>query len=402
MSENKSNGDLQVASATAVQKELGLASPANVAAKDLGKENEEQLSHKADAFIEALLKLDPKEVSDKNDGKTSIENMGLDLQRKAMQTSEMLKQPIKNLSKKAEDGGDVANALVNLKMEVEQLDPSRFDFEAGWFSRTLGMLPGVGTPLKRYFSKYESAQTVIAAIIKSLEVGRDQLHRDNVTLLEDQKQMNEVSKKLEQTIALMLLIDQKLQYKMDRELQAGTDQHRFVGEEILFPLRQRVIDLQQQLAVNHQGVLATEIIMRNNKELMRGVNRALSVTVTALQVGATVAMALANQKVVLDKMESVNKTTSDLIASTAARLKTQGTAIHKQASSAQLDMESLKGAFRDIQTAMDDISSFRLNALPQMANSVLELDRLTNESRKAIDKMEQGNRQKPKLEIDIG
>ena len=135
----------------------------------------------------------------------------------------------------------------------------------------------------------------------------------------NQKRMRELTIKLEKAIKLGQLIDAKLQSRLGT-LEAGSAKHKFVAEELLFPLRQRIMDLQQQLAVNQQGVLAAEIIIRNNKELIRGVNRALNVTVSALQVGVTVAVALANQKDTLDKVNSVNDTTSDLIASTAARL----------------------------------------------------------------------------------
>lgn len=351
--------------------------------------------------MKQLIEFDPKQFEEQKIRKESVEAMGLDLQKKAAKQSALLKQPIKTISQRSEDGSDVGNALINLKLKVEDLDPGKFDFEPGWFSRTLGRLPGVGTPIKRYFTKYESAQTVIAAIIRSLENGKDQLLRDNVTLTEDQKQMREMTHKLEQSIKLGQLIDQKLQYKLEREFAPDDPKHKFISEELLFPLRQRIIDLQQQLAVNQQGVLATEIIIRNNKELARGVNRALNVTVTALQVGATVAMALANQKIVLDKVESVSKTTSDLIAGTAARLKTQGTDIHKQASTAQLNIESLKSAFADIKTAMDEVSSFRVKALPQMANTILELDKLSAEAEKSIKKMEEGNKVKPQINIDV-
>jgi uncharacterized protein YaaN involved in tellurite resistance len=388
---------LSVANQETVKKELGISEPATVAAP---AQANSELEAKANHFVEALLKLDPQAIEGRNTGKEAVENVGIELQKKAAAQSAMLQRPVKDLSKRAEDGGDVANALVDLKMEVESLDPAKFDFEAGWVSRTLGMIPGVGTPLKRYFSKYESAQTVIAAIVASLEKGRDQLQRDNITLIEDQKLMHETTVKLQQSIALVQLIDQKLQYKLDRELEGGSEKHKFVAEELLFPLRQRIMDLQQQLAVNQQGILAVEIIIRNNKELVRGVNRALNVTISALQVATTVALALENQKIVLDKVEGVNKTTSDLIASTAARLKTQGAAIHKQASSAQLDMNSLKTAFQDIQAAMSDISNFRVNALPEMAKTVLELDRLTADSQKAIDKMQKGNKVKPEFAIE--
>ena len=64
--------------------------------------------------------------------------------------------------------------------------------------------------MKRYFSRYESAQTVIDAIIHSLEEGREQLKRDNVTMSEDQRGMRQLSLKIERQVMLAQLLDQKL------------------------------------------------------------------------------------------------------------------------------------------------------------------------------------------------
>lgn len=134
---------------------------------------------------------------------------------------------------------------------------------------------------------------------------------------------------------------------------------------------------------------------------MRGVNRALNVTVSALQVAVTVALALENQKIVLDKVNAVSATTNNLIANTAARLKTQGVEIHKQAASAQLNIETLKQAFADINEAMRDVAEFRTRALPQMAQSILEMDSLTNEAERSIKKMENAKLAEPEIRIDI-
>jgi len=307
-----------------------------------------------------------------------VEDAGRDLQQRAGQRSKMLQQPIRALSERGEDGGEVGRALIDLKMQVEALDPTELDLQPGWLSRTLGALPFVGTPLKRYFSQYESAQTVIDAIIRSLEKGREQLGRDNITLIEDQKLMRELTHLLEKQIQLLILIDQKLQYKLDRDIPATDPRHRFIAEELLFPLRQRIQDLQQQLAVNQQGVLAIELVIRNNKELIRGVDRAA----------------------VLDPVPALNPTTSDLIAGTAKRLRQQGTEIHKLASGTSLDMEALKSAFVDINAAMDEIASFRRDALPKMAGTILELEKLTQQGDEAIRKLEQGNRAQPALSLD--
>ena len=390
--------DLKLDVAT-VRQELALIAPDSISAETT---EDAELEEKARQFADELIDPDSSDFEAQDEMKAAINDMGRELQREAGRQSKMLQQPIKDLSKHGEDGGPVANALVELKMEVEELDPNRFDFSAGWVTRIIGMIPGIGSAMKRYFSRYESAQTVIDAIIHSLEEGREQLKRDNVTLSEDQRGMRELSLKIERQVMLAQLLDQKLQYKLDREIPADSPKSRFVQEELIFPLRQRIMDLQQQLAVNQQGVISIEIIMRNNKELVRGVDRAINVTISALQVAVTVALALANQKIVLDKINALSQTTSDLIAGTAATLKTQGTAIHTQASQSMLQMDSLKSAFADITSAMDEISRFRREALPKMAESILEFDQLTAQGEATIERMEKAKQVRPTLQIDAG
>jgi len=220
------------------------------------------------------------------------------------------------------------------------------------------------------------------------ESGRSCKAVKNVTLAEDQKAMRAMTIKLEKSIKYAHLIDQRLQNALDTEITSDDPRHKFIAEELLFPLRQRIQDLQQQLLVNQQGYLTTELVIRNNKELVRGVTRAINVTVNALQVAVTLALALANQKIVLEKVQAISTTTDNLIAGTAERLKTQGVEIHKQASSTQLNIDVLKQAFVDIRGALDDISRYRQEALPKMAQDILEMDKLATESEEQIRRFE--------------
>jgi uncharacterized protein YaaN involved in tellurite resistance len=75
--------------------------------------------------------------------------------------------------------------------------------------------------------------------------------------------------------------------------------------------------------------------------------------------------------------------------------------VPKPASSAQLDIDQLKSAFADIQDSFDSLAAFRRDALPQMAATVLEMDKLTAESEKLIGKMEKGAAARPSMSIDI-
>jgi uncharacterized protein YaaN involved in tellurite resistance len=366
----------------------------------------DELRTQARAQVEQLLTIDPADDAARTAAREAVDSMGRDLQTRSATRSRMLQAPLREVSKGTEDGGEVAKSLADLRIEVEKLDPTGLDTEAGWATRLIGKIPGVGTPLKRYFMRYESSQTQIDAIVHSLEKGRDQLKRDNVTLGEDQAQMRELTHQLTEQIALAQALDAEVVEKLAVEIGPDDPRRQFVEEDILFALRQRTLDLQQQLAVNQQGVLAIEIIIRNNRELIRGVDRAIDVTISALQVAVTVALALAHQKIVLDKIEAINTTTSAMIAGTAERLKTQGAQIHQQASSTMLDMESLKQSFADIDTALDEISRYRREALPTMAGTILELDQLTEQTEDAIVQMERGRAATTTLQgdapIDIG
>ena len=369
-----------------LRSELKLADPMQMTAEQA--QQDPVIQEQADDIVARILNTDAQDGQATAEIKGAVESMGMALQKDASRRSAILKQPLTKLMNDSEDGGQVATSLIDLKMTVEDLDPAQVDLEAGFITRLLGYLPGVGTPLKRYFSRFENASTSIDAIINSLEAGREQLKRDNMILTDDQQAMRDLTKKLEKTVKLGQLIDKRLQDALDTELTQDSPNYKFISEELLFPLRQRIQDLQQQLIVNQQGYLTTEMIVRNNKELMRGVNRALHTTVSALQVGVTLALALANQKIVLEKVQAINETTENLIAGTAKRLRTQGAEIQKQASATTLNMDVLKQSFADITAALDDISTFRQNALPQMAENILELDNMATDAEKQIKKVE--------------
>jgi uncharacterized protein YaaN involved in tellurite resistance len=384
---SKQESKLVFADKEQLKTELNLADPF-AAAQGVSGEVDSKLEAQAEDVVARIISTDLNDNAGQEQVKAAVETIGMNLQREAARRSAMLKQPLSKMMQDSEEGSTVAKSLIDLKMQVEDLDPAQINLEAGWVTRILGYIPGVGTPVKRYFSRFESASTTIDAIINSLEGGREQLKRDNVTLTADQQAMRDLTHKLDRTIQLAQLIDRQLQGRLDTEILQEDPRHKFIAEEVLFPLRQRIQDLQQQLLVNQQGYLTTEMIVRNNKELMRGVNRALNTTISALQVGATLAMALANQRIVLEKVEAINTTTESLIASTAERLKTQGAQIQKQASSSQIKVEVLKQAFADIKTALDDISNYRQKALPEMAANILEMDKLSKESEAQIRKIE--------------
>jgi uncharacterized protein YaaN involved in tellurite resistance len=339
-----------------------------------------------------------------DDARVAIDSAGGRAMQVASHQSDMLKGKLGPLMSKTEEGGPVAQALIALRDQVSELDPSNVNFTPGALSRLFGGIPFIGNSMRRYFNRFETGQGAINSVIKSLESGKTMLQNDNNILASDQKAWRENTQLLQTQIAYLRAVDASLEAQLPGVIDA--EHQKFLKEEIQFPLRQRIQDLLQRLSVNQQGVLVSEVLIRNNRELVRGVDRALFVTVDALNIAVAAAMALANQKLVLDAVDALNTTTNTLIAGTAKRLRTQGADIQKRASSTTLDAQVLRKAFEDINAAIEDISTYRQKALPEMAKQIVELDASAREAEKAISRMERGDKvvvaHDLALDVDVG
>ncbi len=332
-----------------------------------------------------ILGTDIGNFEDRKELTRAIEEFGADVVKKSSDRNALMKTRIGDMSRAGGESGTVAKGLEQLSQQMKDLDPSGIDF------MKRGPLGKVFNPVRAYFNKYKAADTAIAEIVESLEKGAKVLRDDNTTLELEQASMRELTKELNQKIVLGEELDAYLTEQIQRQRAAGGDPEKvkFVEEEILFPLRQRMIDFNQMLAVNQNGIIAMEVIRKNNYELIRSVNRAQTVTIAALNVAVTVAGALYNQKIVLEKVKALNQATNSMIDATSRMLNTQGTEIQKQAMDSNLDVETLKHAFMETFQALDSINQYKQKALPQMKETIAEFRQLAEEGEQVIQKMEE-------------
>lgn len=348
-----------------------------------------KLKELADSNAAAIMSLDIESLEKRKEVLQSIESFGLHTMRSSSEKNALLQISVGSLSKTGDEGGQVAKGLAELHMQLKDLDPSAVDFaKTGWLGRLFN-------PLRAYFQRYQKADEAIADIVVSLDKGKATLKNDNTTLELEQQALRELTKTIQKEIQLGMLMDESIASQLEIS-NAGEeeekDKFRFVTEEVLFPLRQRVMDLQQMLVVNQQGIMAIEVVMRNNKELIRGVDRAKNVTISALKIAVTVASALYNQRIVLKKIELLNQTTNELIAGTSRLLKNQGAEIHKQALETSVSVETLKQAFADVLGALDSISHYKEEALPQMRDTIIQFRELADKGEQQIRRLEKGHR----------
>jgi uncharacterized protein YaaN involved in tellurite resistance len=100
-----------------------------------------------------------------------------------------------------------------------------------------------------------------------------------------------------------------------------------------------------------------------------------------------VSQGLANQKLVLDQVNALNKTTGNLIESTSVLLQQQSTDVHTQASSAAVSVEQLQKAFNNVYAAMDAISNYKLTALENMKVTVNALSSQIEKAQSYLDRV---------------
>ena len=334
---------------------------------------------------EQIMQVDLDSYEAKREITQAIENLGADIAYKSTAKNEMLARRMKTLGKQGGDTGEVAKSLEELAITMRDLDPKGIDFAKG--SR-MGKL---FNPVRRYFERYKTADNEIASIVKSLDTGKDMLHNDNVTLELEEAQMRELTKQLNQQIEIGLDLDAYLSQAIEQAKASGTadpDRIRFVEEEVLFPLRQKITDFQQLQLVNQQGIVSMNVLRRNNSELIRAVDRAEHVTVSALRVAVTVAGALYNQRIVLVKVKVLNETTNAMISSTATMLKEQGTEIQTTAGESNISVETLQQSFADTLQALEDISNYKQAALPRIRQTIDDFYMLAETGEKHLRQIE--------------
>src|SRR3546814_3956429 len=81
----------------------------------------------------------------------------------------------------------------------------------------------------------------------------------------------------------------------------------------LFEVRQRHTDLLTQMAVSQQSYAMLGLIGTNNNDLIKGIDRASSTTIAALQTAVVAAQTLANQTLVLSRINGVQAAAGSLI-----------------------------------------------------------------------------------------
>ncbi|MFD9508441.1 toxic anion resistance protein [Streptomyces mirabilis] len=349
---------------------------------------QDEMARRAAEYVGTLAALDAR--SPEFAGKVGeIAGLGAsEMRGAAAQSNRMLERTLRSLPDKGGDAqSHVAGSLVELRRVVEDLDPR--DLPASKGRKFLSKLPG-GNKLRDHVAKYASSQATLNKIVGSLRGGQDELRRDNAALQTERVRLWETMGKLQEYVVLTQALDTAVEEHIAAAEAVDPAQADTLRADVLFPVRQKHQDLLTQLAVCAQGYLAMDVVRRNNDELIKGVDRAATTTVSALRISVMLASALENQRKVVDQVNALRGTTEDLIRGNAEMLATQSGEIQRIAADPAVGAETLRTAFQQIYRTLDAIDTYKVRATESMAATV---ESLTSELQHASAYLERSRSQ---------
>lgn len=356
------------------------------------------LDAKVEEFMTALANAEAKSPEFARQAE-NVRTMGdADIRRAAETSNRMLDRPVRALQEGGlSEGSTVGKTLIDLRRTIEDLDPSGGAATSRWTA----WLPG-RDKVTDYFRKYQSSQSHLNGILHALRNGQDELTKDNVALNLEKTNLWNVMGRLNQYIYIAERLDARLAARIAELDLTHPEEATALRQDVLFYVRQKHQDLLTQLAVSIQSYLAIDIIIKNNIELIKGVDRASTTTVAALRTAVIVAQALGNQKLVLDQITALNTTTSGMIQRTSEMLRDNSAAIQEQAASSTIGMEQLQAAFANIYATMNSIDTFKLKALDTMAATIGTLETEVEKSKEYLERVRAHDARQASGTLDLG
>lgn len=353
----------------------------------VSSEKKDKLANEANQLVDNLFSLNMGNAQNKISITSKIENLGDDVLKKAASQCTLLKVRVGDISKlnsKDEASNVVVTDLATLSHEMKKLDPSKIDFdEKGLFGK-------VSRKIKSYFEKYQTADKVLAKIFESLEANKKRLENDNKTLMIKQADLYSATFALNEMIEYISYLSSTLDDRITLAEANGEDTEivDYIKKNISFVVLQKIQDLQQQMVICQNGYVAMEILIQNNKELIRNVKRAQTTSRAALEIGVMVAAALFHQKVVLRQVGILNQTTNYFIGETSRLLREQGTAIQQQSIEMGPSYETMVEAFENCFGALDDLDTYRAEAIPLLRERIAQFKQLTDSAEVRMKQIE--------------
>lgn len=311
-----------------------------------------------------------------------IDSMGMaEAKEIALSSNNLMKRQLKELDNSSvKENKKVVKSLMDMENKIVELNPAKAGIN--WDDplrggRIFGIkLPFIGDKLQKYIQKTRDASQYIEMVNKELDEG-SRIIRESIGEIDLEKQKNlEITMRSNEYLYLNSAIVKKVESRMI-ENKLNDKEKELVTEVILYPLEQKKSDLNTQIHVAITSYYGLDVIQKNNKELLRGVQRCQMVALPALNTSITMASALADQKNVHDTVGAINQTAEEMLNSVSTMVSSQSQQIQKSAQSETIKRKSIMDNYKKIEDALKKTSEYRLQAHAALKKDNEKMEELT-------------------------
>lgn len=308
---------------------------------------------------------------------TSIASYGSDLQR-AMDTysSDFLKQTFDS-----KNSIESAELISNLLGELHEVNID--DLEApSAVKRFLRKIPGLRklvVSVEQIKAKYDTIEKNIDGIVKKLETARQISIRDN-NLLQKQFENNvDYVEQLGELIIAGKIKSQELDKLID-DMKTNSEEYDEYQisdvEEYKNSLDKRLTDLTMLRYAFKQSLTQIRIIQRTNIMNANNTEQQIAMTIPLWKNQLSLAVALYDQKQTLEISSKVSETTNEIFKKNAEMMKTQAIEVAKQNQSTVIDIETLRKTTADLLATVEGVQKAQQEGAQKRAAAEQELFKL--------------------------
>lgn len=338
---------------------------------DNGEINLKGLSTKQEEYYTKIAS-----VLDEHD-MTSVTTYGSDLQR-AMDTysSDFLNQRLDSRS-----SIESAELISNLLGELQEVDIADFE-KPSKFKRALRKIPFMKklvVSLEQLKTKYNTIQKNIDGIVKKLEAAKQIAIRDNNLL---QKQFENNCDYVDQLEDLIIAGKMKSD-DLGRQVEAmKADMGNYEAyeisdvEEYKNALDKRISDLLILRYAFKQSLMQIRIIQRTNTLNAQNTESQITMTIPQWKNQLSIAVSLYNQKQGLTINDKVTNATNEILKKNAEMMKTQAIEVAKQSQRSVIDIETLRKTTSDLLATVEGVQKVQKEGAEKRAAAEAELMQL--------------------------
>lgn len=355
----------------------------NLGIGDISADRESHIKAVSDDVVKSLFSAELNSPEFRN-SVTDLTSLAQDTMMEVGQApSSLLNRRMKDMSSERGSAQDrVAKTLTELNSTIEDISGNR-----STMSKFMRIFPG-GNKVDNIMKRFQTAQATIENIQESLAVGEEKLSEDNVELGVQQERLRNSTMELYEYMRLADAVTARTKERLEEMKRSTNPEEREMAVEyessVLFPLQQRRQDLRTQIAVAVQSFATMELVRQNNVELIKGVQRTRSTTMTALNTTVMVSAAQQQQTEVIRATKAVKDVTESLMEQNSKDLRQNTLSIREAAVAETIDPAVIQRSLEAVTDTANAVRAFQEKANSAQEQSIRNIDSALNKSGRAL------------------